>query len=326
MSTAGVVAVILCTIVMAGFFAGSETAVVSCSKVRLRHRAKEGGWRARIVEGFIRRPERFFSVVLVGTNISVIACTAAATALAVRLFGDSGPVIATAIMTPTLLVAGEVVPKSIFLYHADSVSLVVAPLLRFFSYLLWPIAVPAMWLARAFLVVTRSSSKRFNLLSSREELIYLYRRGTADGERTDRERSIIDRVFRFDRVRAADLVVPMADVVTFAASTTVDEVIDEANKHTFSRFPITEPGTERIVGIVSLFDLLGLDGGVTVGSVMHQPFFAGENESAERLLVVMKDLSLHMAVIVGEGGTPLGIMTLENILETIVGDISNEYE
>ena len=320
------VIIVLVTILLAGFFAGSETAVISCSKVKLRHKAERGSWRARVLERLLASPEFFFSVVLVGTNIAVIVCTAAATALFVTLFGGSGAAIATVVVTPLLLIFGEVIPKSAYLYHADRVSIVVAPLLRLFSYVLWPLVIPATLLARFILVLTGSRERRFNLLSSREELIYLYRRGKKEGVIEQRERLIIDRVFRFDSVKAKDLMIPMDRVVSFPATALVEEVIEEANKHTYSRFPITSPREGRVVGIVSLFDLLGLDGGERVDAVMHHPFFASEMEPAERLLVMMKDEALHMAVIVGDKGAIKGILTLENILESIVGDIASEYE
>ncbi len=326
MSSLSAIITVVVTILLSAFFSGSETAAVSCSKIRLRHRANEGSWRARLLESLLGSPERFFSIVLVGTNISVIICTAAATALAVSVFGNSGAAAATIVITPLLLIFGEVIPKSAFLYHADRISITVAPLLKLFSFVLWPLVVPATLFARILLRITGSHEKRFNLLSNREELIYLYRRGKKEDSMERRERLIIDRVFHFGRVRAGDLMVPMDRVVSFAATASVEEVIGEANEHSFSRFPITSPRGERVVGIISLFDLLGLDGGERLTSVMHHPFFVNESESAEKLLVMMKEEALHMAVIVGDRQEVRGIVTLEDILESIVGDIANEYE
>jgi putative hemolysin len=140
------------------------------------------------------------------------------------------------------------------------------------------------------------------------------------------ERLVIDRVFRFESVRARDLMIPMERVVSIPVTASVDEVVAEANRHTYSRFPIVSPEDGRVVGIVSLFDLLGLDGGEKLAAVMHKPRFAKENESAERLLVTMKDEPMHMAVVVSDRGEMRGIVTLENILQNIIGDIYNEYK
>jgi putative hemolysin len=318
--------VIIVTVLLTGFFAGSETAVISCSKVRLRHKAERGVGRARILERLLENPELFFSVVLVGTNLSVIVCTAAATALSVSLFGENGVAVATIVMTPLLLIAGEVVPKSAFLYHADRVSLLVAPLLRFFLYLLYPIVAPAVLLTRFLLLVTGSREKRFNLLNSREELIYLYRRGKEEGTVERRERLIIDRVFAFGTVRAREIMIPFERVVSIRVTDSIDQVVEEANKHTYSRYPVLSEDGREVVGVISMFDLLGLDGGEEVANVMHEPLFATEGEPAVKLLVRMKDEALHMAVIVDETGETRGILTLENILENIVGDIENEYD
>ena len=326
MSGISALIVIIVTVALAAFFAGSETAVVSCSKVRIRYRADSGSWRARSLERLLSVPERFFSIVLVGTNFAVIVCTAAATSLAVRYFHDSGPLVATVVMTPLLLIIGEVIPKSAFLYHADRVSIIVAPVLTFFSYVLFPLVEPATLLTRALMKLTRSKEHRFDLLTTREELIYLYRRGKKEGSVEKRERLIIDRIFHFRRVAAAELAVPIDRVVSFPVTTSVAEVVEEANRHTYSRFPIVSMEEGRICGVISLFDLLGLDGGEELSTVMHPPFFVQEDESAEKLLVKMKDEALHMAVVVGAGGEIRGIVTLEDILENIVGEIANEYE
>jgi len=318
--------VIVATVFLAAFAAGSETAVVSCSKVKLHTRARSGFWRARILERLINSPEYFLSVVLVATNLAVIVCTAAATDLAVTLFGDSGAAIATAVMVPVLLIFGEVIPKSVFLYHADRVAIAVAPFLQMLAYLLTPLVWPATLLVRILLKIAGAESQRFNILSTREDLIYLYRTGKKEGALEQRERLIIDRVFRFESVQAKHLMIPMERVVSVPVTASVDEVIAEANKHSYSRFPVVSPSDGRVVGIVSLFDLLGLDGGEKLAAVMHKPFLIRETESAERLLVMMKNEALHMAVVVGDRGEMRGIVTLENILENIIGDIYNDYQ
>ncbi len=319
------VVVIVVTVLLSAFASGAETAVVSCSKVRLHSKAKTGHWRARILERLIHEPEYFFSVVLVMNNIAIIVCTAVATDLAVAYFESSGAAVATAVMVPVLLVFGEVIPKSVFLYHADRVSTAVAPALQLLAYVLWPLIMPATLLVRTLMRAVGAGGQRFGILSSREELVYLYRMGKTESALDRGERLVIDRVFRFESVRVRDLMIPMARVVSIPVTASVDEVVAEANRHTYSRFPIVSPEDGRVVGIVSLFDLLDLDGGEKLTAVMHKPRFAKESESAERLLVAMKDDSVHMAVVVGEHGEMRGIVTLENILQSIIGDIYNEY-
>ncbi|UCF05693.1 MAG: HlyC/CorC family transporter [bacterium] len=326
MSPGRAVLVVVVTIVLAAFFAGSETAVISCSKVRLRYRADAGSWRARALEKLLTVPERFFSVVLVGTNLAVITCTAAATALFVHIFHESGSVVATVVMTPLILIIGEVIPKSAFLYHADRISIISAPALILFYYILIPLVIPATLLARGLMRLTGLQRDSSKLLSTREELIYLYRRGKKEGSVERRERLIINRVFGFQRVRARELMVPIEHVVSFPVTASVEEVIEEANRHTFSRFPIVAPDDGRICGIISLFDLLGLDGGEELSSVMHPPLCVRGDESAEKLLVTMKREAMHMAVVTGPHGEIEGVVTLEDVLENIVGDIANEFE
>jgi CBS domain containing-hemolysin-like protein len=326
MGTSGSILLIVFMVVLAGFFAGSETAIVSCSKVKLRSHAKHGSWRARLLEKFIAVPEEFFSIVLVGTNLAVVVCTAVATALAVDLAGDNGGIISVVVMTPVLLIFGEVIPKSAFHYHADRVSMIVAPFLKFFHFILYPLILPASFLARLSGRITGSDSKKFYILSAREELVYLYRRGMKSEDRMEREGLIIDRIFNFSKLRVGQLMIPWSNVISFSVTASVDEVIEEANRHTYSRFPLVSPNDGRVVGIISLFDLLGLDGGERLATVMHAPVCVREDESAERVLLLMKDEQLHFAVVTGAGGEALGIITLENILESVMGEIANEYE
>ncbi len=315
--------VILVTILLSAFFSGTETAVIAASKVRIKARAKRGGWRAGILEGMIEKPELFLSVVLVGNNISIIVCTAVATSLAVSLFGDSGVTLSTIIMTPVLLIAGEVIPKAAFLYHADRVSILTAPVLRFFYYLLWVIVIPVKYLSRVLLRLTHLSGERFNLISTREELIYLYGRGR-EKDAVKREHLILNRVLRFGNKVVGDLMVPVSRVVSFSSSATVEEAVEVANRHTYSRYPIFS-SPRNITGIVSLFDLLGLDGGEELSSVAHQPVYVSRDTPAEELLVKLKDAAMHMSVVVDRHNRALGIITLEDVLEDLMGDISSEF-
>jgi putative hemolysin len=317
--------VMAATVLLAAFAAGAETAVVSCSKVRLHAKAEAGQWRARALERLIASPERFFAVVLVATNLAVITCTAAATSLAVAFVPRAGAAVATAVMVPVLLVVGEVIPKSVFLYHADRVATAIAPVLQVLSYCLWPLVAGASLLVRVLLRAAGAGGKRFNILSTREELVFLYRAGKQEGDLERRDRLIIDRVFRFGNVRARDLMIPAARVVSVRSDASVDEVIAEANEHTYSRLPVVSPEDGRVVGLVSLFDLLGLDGGEELASVMHPPLAVKEGETAERLLLMLKNEAMHVAVVAGERGEMRGIVTLETVLENIIGDIRNEF-
>jgi Mg2+/Co2+ transporter CorB len=313
-------------IIMSAFFSGSETAVVSCSRVKLKSKAKEGSLSARLLENLLASPKFLFSVVLVGTNLAIVFCTAEATAIAVRLFGNNGVVIATIVMTPILLVFGEVIPKASFLYHSDRLSTFVAPILKAFSYILWPLVMPVALLAGIPAKIAGGSRETLDSISTREELIYLYSGNKGKGVVTQREQKIIDGVFHFGVVRAADLMLPIDEVISFPYTSPISEVVKAANKYPYSRYPLISPDSGKVVGIISLFDLLGVESGEKLTSLMQKPFYALEDEFAEALFVRMKNESLHFAIVVDKEGRPKGILTLENIIENIVGDIASEYE
>ncbi|MBD3178827.1 MAG: DUF21 domain-containing protein [Candidatus Latescibacteria bacterium] len=311
---------------MSAFFSGSETAVVSCSRVRVRSMARSGSFRASILEDWFGSPEFFFSIVLVGNNLANIACTAEATAVAVGLFGKSGPLVAVLVMTPLLLIFGEVIPKVVFLYYADNVSLQVAPFLKGFSYLLFPLVKPVSLLGGLFSRFSGRSEEAAGIITSREELLGLYMKGGDQSDIVRREQEIINKVFRFGVTRVNDLMLPMERVITFSYDTPLSQVIETAGRYPYSRYPLVSPDSGRVVGVISLFDLLNVDSGEKLTSLMHKPFYAREDELAERVLVRMKSEPLHFAIVVGEGGVQKGILTLENIIESIVGDIASEYE
>lgn len=318
--------IIILTLFMSAFFSGSETAVISCSRVRIRSMARAGSFRAGILEKWFESPEFFVSIVLVGTNLANVACTAEATALAVELFGNSGPLIAVIVMTPLILIFGEVIPKVVFLHYADNVSIHVAPFLRGFSYILFPLVKPISLMGGLFSRLAGESEESTGVISSREELLGLYMKGGEESDITRREQEIINKVFRFGVTRVKDLMLPMEKVVSFTYDTPVSEVIETANRYPYSRYPLVSPDRSRVVGVISLFDLLNVDSGEKLTSLMHRPFYAHEEELAERVLVRMKGEPLHFAIVVGEGGVQKGILTLENIIESIVGDIASEYE
>jgi len=320
------VSIIVVTIFMSAFFSGSETAVVSCNRLKVRNKAREGSFRARILEDLLATPHFLLSIVLVGNNLAIIACTAEATALAIRLFGNKGPLVATIVITPVLLILGEVVPKASFLYHSDRTSIFVAPILKVFSYILWPFVKPAALLTAIPSKIAGKSGRKENFMSTREELIYLYSGIRDKGIIKEREKKIIDSVFHFGVVKAADLMLPVSEVISFPYTSSISEVIEAANKYPYSRYPLVSPKSGNVVGVISLFDLLGIESGEKLTSLMHKPFFAAEDELAEDLLVRMKSEPLHFAIVISDMGRFKGILTLENIIESIVGDIASEHE
>ncbi|HSG26916.1 MAG TPA: CNNM domain-containing protein, partial [Candidatus Krumholzibacterium sp.] len=303
MDPVNAIVIIILSMLLTGFFAGSETAMVSCSRIRLRNRAQRGSRRAKMVEKLLASPEQFFSIVLVGTNLAVIVCTATATALAVDRMGQAGALAATVIMTPLLLIFGEVVPKVVYLYHSDRIAVMVAPLLRIMLYILWPIVVPVTWMAKLLTGFSKDEERKLNIISTREELIYLYNRGRDGMGAADQAASMIDKVFQFRVVKVRDLMIPMSKVVSFPVSAPVDKVIEEAEQHTYSRYPLRDPESGLIVGVISTIDLLGLDGGERLSTVMRKPFTTTRDEYADRLLIRMKDDPLHIAIVTDDEGS-----------------------
>jgi putative hemolysin len=315
-----------CCLLLEGFFSGSEIAIVSADRIRVRQRAASGDRAAALLEAFYESPQRILATTLVGTNFAVVTATVVLTlAILARGRPEWLPV---AILSPTLLIFGEVIPKTLFQQNADRLA---PPLIR----LLWALSTvlaPVWWLVGH---VTGAIQRLLGVaeqraLVTREELKLLLK-GTASGpqksEITDGERSMIRNIFEFGETTVGDLMVPLSEVFALPDGASLEVAAREALDKRHSRVPIFLERVDRVVGILHLFDLLraGAREG-TVRDLMRPPIFAPESQLAVDLLRRMQREHQGMAVVVDEYGGTVGVVTIEDVLEEIVGAIEDEYD
>ncbi len=308
------------------FFSGSEIAIVAADKIRLRHLARKGSGTAQLISNALKRPERLLGTTLIGTNLSVVTSTTIATSLLVRKFGESGVLYTALIMTPLLLFLGEVIPKNLFQQRADSVSLKVIRPLWLFFYLFYPLIYLLSQFAGLLSRAIGGSSEGIPFVT-KEELKSVLKIRDKGSDLKVSEKSMIHRIFSFSETTVKEVMIPLIEVVAITEEATVADAIEKIAQKGYSRLPIYRSRIDEIVGILNSFDLLG----ATQREKSIQPFirevlFVPETKAVDELLFQLQREGKSMAIVVDEYGGAVGIVTIEDILEEIVGEIEDEYD
>lgn len=312
--------------VLAAFFAGSETAVIASDRVRMRHHARKGDRRARLVLNYINQPEYFLSIVLVGTNLGVIGCTSMFTAILIRYFGDSGATIATAILVPTLLIFEEIIPKGVFLYYADRASMLSIYPLKFFAVVLYPII-------KSFSELTNFITRLFGIEKmdrkvrmTMEELLFHLRDSRDAGLISRDTMSMASRAFQLLDFSAKDIMLPLSKVVMVEAGRDAEYYRDVFLRERFSRMPVYAGSRQQIAGFVSIRDVFKAARHPDKPlPPIEDAYIVNEETPIVEMLARMKSQGCHMAMIRRSDGEVVGMTTLEDILERLVGAITDEF-
>ena len=324
MSTALIVAAVC--LLVEGFFSGSEIAVVASDRLKIRADAEAGKRSARLLSQFLATPQRLLATTLIGTQVAIVTSTVTVTLALATAHPGLAELLTLALLTPTLVILGEIVPKSLAHQYADRIAPRVIYPLYWASLVLAP-AVAVMMRFTAW-VSRRLGLDRAHKFVTREDLeLVLKGEHQRGSEITEGERKMIARIFDFGELTTADVMVPLSSVAALDETTAIDEVLGEVEDKGFTRFPVYRERVDRIVGIVHVFELLkGGARDVKLGEVMRPPIYAPESQPAVDLLVELQRQRLGMAVVVDEYGGAVGVVTIEDILEEIVGEIDDEYD
>ncbi len=311
--------IIILFIFMQGFFSGSEIALIAASRLKIQGLAKEGNRRAKIIQHFKEQPERFLSITLIGTNLSEIITTIIATSLFIKYFGFRSELYVTIILTPLILLFGEMIPKSIFREHANSLSLNLAYPLKLISFIFYPLSSFLRWFTRELKASFNVGDLLFPSIT-RDEILSVFKASESKHDET----RMIERVLKFNETKVREVMIPLIEVIGIESTATVRDVLAVFKKHPYSAFPVYKERVDNIIGIVKAFDLLSIeniDGLIT--DYMLKPIYV--QESLKAMEVLPKLQNLHMAVAVDEYGGAVGIVTVEDIMEEVVGEIEGEH-
>ena len=325
MSPGWAIGIVGCCLVSEGFFSGSEIAVVSADRLKLKSRADEGSRGAATALKLLERPEFLLGTCLMGTNLSTVTASTAAAAALVQVWDETGQVAAVALLFPLILLFGELIPKSLFQHYADRLAPIIAPPLRLFSLLFSPALFLIERATRALFALTGGDGE-IHRTASREDIILLLEASdTVAIDEDDRE--LIQRVFEFGEGRVEEVMVPLIEVKSISDELTAREAIADMVQYGHSRMPVYNDRVDNVVGILHHHDLLYLENlDVPVAEVARQPIFVPESKRIESLFHEFQKNRTRVAVPVDEYGGAVGLITMEDILEEIVGDIADEHD
>ncbi len=309
-------------VTLSAYFSATETAFLSINRIRLKNMADDGNRRAAKVLRMADNYDRLLSTILVGNNIVNILLTSIATIFFVELYGESlGATLSTIVSTVVVLIFGEITPKSVAKEHAESFAMFSAPLLHLIGYLLYPINLFfSLWKK----LVNLLFKPRQEDTVTEEELLTIVDEAEQGGSLNEQESDLIRRVIAFNDRGAVDILIPRVDVTGIPVDATPEELAAVFAETGYSRLPVYEDTMDRIVGVGHLKDCLAGTSGPA--QAMQPAFFVPPTVKIRLLLRQMQEAKAHIAIVSDEYGGTLGIVTMEDILEELVGDIWDEHD
>ncbi len=316
--------VLLC---LSAFFSSSETALTTVSRIRMRSLAEEGNRRAARVLAVTDDSAKMLSAILIGNNLVNLSASSMATALAIEWFGSAGAGIATGVLTILILIFGEISPKTMATIRAEKISLRFCGVIWFLMKILTPVIFIINTLAMGFLRLLRVDPSEKNRVLTESELRTIMDVSHESGVIEMEEKEMINNVFDFGDAEAKEVMVPRIDMTFVQADSTYDELLEIFRKDHFTRIPVYEETTDDVIGILNIKDLLLCDREhFSIRSLMREPYFTYEYKNTAELLIEMRSSSINIAIVLDEYGTTAGLITLEDLIEEIVGEIRDEYD
>ena len=316
-------------LMLSAFFSSAETALTTSNKIRLKGLADEGDKRAKRVLEITGDSGKMLSAILIGNNIVNLSASSIATALAIKLFGNAGAGIATGTLTVLVLIFGEISPKTLATIHADKIALSYGGIIWGLIKVLTPVIFIINKLAIGFLRLLRVNVSNEPVPLTEAELRTIVDVGHQTGVIEQEEHEMINNVFDFGDSQAKEIMVPRIDMTFADINSTYEELINIFRTDKFTRLPIYEDSIDNVIGIINMKDLLLYEtskDSFSVRSILRKPYYTYEHKKTVELLIEMKKSSFNIAIVLDEYGVTAGLITLEDILEEIVGEIRDEYD
>ena len=330
--TIGAIVVLLA---FGAFFSGAETALTGASRARMHQLEQEGSRGARMVNRLREHKEQMIGALLLGNTVINILSSALATSVAIGLFGDRGVIYATVLMTVLVLIFAEVMPKTYAINYADHSALALAPPVRWVVSVLTPVTTSVSWIVRMLLGLFGIQVRTDALASNEEELrgaIELHR-GVDTEEEIKEERAMLRSILDLTNVEVGEIMTHRRNVVMIDATLPPSEIVDAVLNSAFTRVPLWQGEPDNIIGVLHAKALLRevhAHGGelerMDILAIAHKPWFTPDTTTLFDQLQAFRQRREHFALVVDESGSLMGVVTLEDILEEIVGDIADEHD
>jgi putative hemolysin len=312
------------------FFSGSETALMTVNRIRLRQTGKKHIRGVRMVEGILEKPERLIGTILLGNNLVNVAMSAIATFLAIRWWGDSGVIYVTVVLTILILIFAEITPKVYARYHSERISVLTAPVLKGMMTIVQPVTTAVTWVVQKLLLVLDIDiSKMKRTIMTEAEVKTAINIGWEDGSITADEKEMLSKIFALNDKSVADVMIPKKRMVTLRSDYTIDQALRTIKRNGYSRYPVRKGKSQEIIGFIHAKDLLGKKGHKKLNSLkklIRPGYYIPEDKKISAQLRHFKGRNLHQAIALNENGDVTGLITLEDILEQMVGSIEDEFD
>lgn len=319
--------IIIILLLLSAFFSSAETAFTMVNKIRIRSLIEDGNKRAITVGKIIDNSGKMLSAILIGNNIVNISASALMTSLTIRLWGSYATGIATGVMTVLVLIFGEITPKTSATIYAEKFALVYAPVVYFIMFIFTPVIFIIDKLSGVILKLIHVDANNKHNKITEEELRTFVQVSHEDGVIESNEKKIINNLFDFGDTEAKDVMIPRIDMTLADVNTGYDDIIELFRETKYTRIPIYEGNPDNVIGILNIKDLiLSQHNDFNIRSIMRKPFFTYEHKNTSELFNVMQRSSHSISIVLDEYGSTAGMITTEDLLEEIVGEIRDEYD
>lgn len=315
-------------LLLSAFFSSAETALTTANRIRMRTLAEDGNKRAATVLRITDDSGKMLSAILIGNNIVNLSASSLATSLAIKLWGSMGAGIATGILTFLILIFGEISPKTLATIHSEQISLAYSGIISFLMKILTPVIFIINKLSMGFLMLLRVDPNAGSQQMTEEELRTIVDVSKESGVIESEEHTMINNLFDFGDAQAKEIMVPRIDMTFANVDSSYDELIQIFQEDKFTRLPVYEDNTDNVIGILNMKDLLLYKDKdhFSVRDIMREPYFTYEHKNTAELFMEMRKSSISIAIVLDEYGATAGLITLEDLLEEIVGEIRDEYD
>lgn len=327
-SVAAKLIILLLLIILSAFFSSAETSMTTVNRIRIQALAEQGDKRAKILEKILANSSKMLSTVLVGNNIVNNFAASLMTTVTIALFGNVYVGLATGVLTLLILIFGEITPKTMATIHAEKLAMAYARVIYGLMIIATPVVFIVNKLARGFMFLLRVDPDAKSGSMTEHELRTLVNVSQEEGVIEREEKEMIYNVVDFGDSEARDVMIPRIDMTFVDVNSTYDELMEIFKDVLHTRYPVYEDNTDNVIGIINVKDLLLLpkDKPFSIRSFLREAYFTYERKATADLMLEMRKASVNLAIVLDEYGSTAGLVTLEDLLEEIVGEIRDEYD
>lgn len=321
-------AAIVVMVILSAFFSSAETAMTTVNKIRIFSLSEQGNSKATLLLKIIEDPGKLLSTILIGNNIVNITASSLTTTFTIHKFGSPAVGIATGMITLVILLCGEITPKTMATIHAEKIALSYVFPIYGLMVLLTPVIFLVNHLALGMLTLMRVDPAKKAPSMTEHELRTIVDVSHEEGVIEQEEKQMIYNVFDFGDAQAKDVMIPRIDMTFVNINVTYEELMEIHQEYNYTRYPVYEETTDSVLGTINVKDLLfyKTNGDFSIRAFLREPYFTYEHKNTASLFIEMREKSINFAIVLDEYGATAGLITMEDLLEEIVGEIRDEYD